>query len=69
LAVDYSQLELRILCALSEDLELAKMLKEEDPFERISIEFGGSINSKNNEKENKEIVGIGREKAKQVNIY
>jgi len=72
LAVDYSQLELRILCALSEDLELAKMLKEEDPFERISIEFGRSINSKNNEKgnlkkeNNNEIVGIGREKAKQV---
>uniref|UniRef100_A0A914KR24 DNA-directed DNA polymerase n=1 Tax=Meloidogyne incognita TaxID=6306 RepID=A0A914KR24_MELIC len=66
LAVDYSQLELRILCALSEDLELTKMLKEEDPFERISIEFGRSINSKNNEKENKEIVGIGREKAKQL---
>uniref|UniRef100_A0A915MSI3 DNA-directed DNA polymerase family A palm domain-containing protein n=1 Tax=Meloidogyne javanica TaxID=6303 RepID=A0A915MSI3_MELJA len=72
LAVDYSQLELRILCALSEDLELAKMLKEEDPFERISIEFGRSINSKNNEKgnlkkeNNNEIVGIGREKAKQL---
>ncbi|CAK5076273.1 unnamed protein product [Meloidogyne enterolobii] len=66
LAVDYSQLELRILCALSEDLELAKMLKEEDPFERISIEFGRSINSKNNEKGNNEIVGIGREKAKQL---
>ena len=63
LAADYCQLKLRILCALSEDKELAKMLKEEDPFERISIEFG-SINTKKNNKDGK--LSYGREKAKQV---
>lgn len=55
---DYSQLELRVLCQLSEDDALYNYLNDKsmDPFERMALEFGKRTS-----------ITVDRGKAKQVN--